>query len=115
MSPAILTVPHVAHPQQLAPARLSLPSHPLPALLAAADVVTVHTPGVAEVLGPAELAHMKPGAVLVNCARGGVVNEAALLAALAGGRLAGAAVDVFECEPPGPGTTGAALLRNPKV
>jgi phosphoglycerate dehydrogenase-like enzyme len=72
-------------------------------LLAASDVVTLHVPLVEQtrgLIGAAELARMKPDAILVNAARGGVVDEAALAAALATGRLGGAALDVHENEPP---------------
>lgn len=72
-------------------------------LLEESDFVTVHTPltpQTKDMLGKAELSKMKKGAMLVNCARGGVVNEEALYEALSGGRLAGAAVDVFTEEPP---------------
>jgi (S)-sulfolactate dehydrogenase len=75
---------------------------PLAALLAGSDVVTLHVPLTAatrHLVGPAQLATMKPDAVLINTARGGVVDEAALAAALRGGRLGGAALDVFEQEP----------------
>jgi len=68
-------------------------------LLASADAVSVHIAGKAEVLGAAEIAQMKKGAFLVNAARGGVVNEEALLNALDHGHLAGAALDVFTNEP----------------
>jgi len=68
-------------------------------LLATADAVSIHIAGKAEVLGAAELAKMKKGAFLVNAARGGVVNEEALLNALDSGHLAGAALDVFTNEP----------------
>ncbi|HUG47740.1 MAG TPA: phosphoglycerate dehydrogenase [Candidatus Limnocylindria bacterium] len=76
---------------------------PLPELLGRADVVTVHVPltrATQGMIGEEQLALMTPSALLVNVARGGVVDEAALAAALREGRLAGAAVDVFETEPP---------------
>ena len=74
----------------------------LPELLLRADVVTVHTPLTAQtkgMLGVAQLDAMKPGAYLLNVARGGIVDEAALAAALRSGHLAGAAVDVYSSEP----------------
>ena len=77
---------------------------PLDALLAASDVVTLHmplTPQTRHLIDAARLACMKPEAVLVNAARGGIVDEAALAAALRNGRLSGAALDVFETEPLG--------------
>jgi D-3-phosphoglycerate dehydrogenase len=76
----------------------------LPELLERADFVTVHVPLVdsnRNLIGAPELARMKPSARLVNTARGGIVDEAALHAALSSGRLAAAAADVFEAEPPG--------------
>jgi D-3-phosphoglycerate dehydrogenase / 2-oxoglutarate reductase len=68
-------------------------------LLAQADVVTLHASGAGPLLGQTELETMKPGAVLVNAARGGLVDEDALYEALASGHLGGAYVDVFESEP----------------
>jgi glyoxylate reductase len=75
---------------------------PLAELLAAADVVSVHVPLNAEtshLIDGGALASMKPTAVLINTSRGPIVDEAALVAALASGRIAGAALDVFEREP----------------
>ncbi len=71
-------------------------------LLAQADVLTIHIPYSAEthhLIGKAELAKMKPGALLINAARGGVVDDAALIEALKNGNIAGAGLDVFENEP----------------
>lgn len=73
----------------------------LDAALAAADVVSVHAPkGDRPLLGAGEIARLKPGAIVVNTARGGMVDEAALAAALREGRVAGAGLDVFADEPP---------------
>jgi D-3-phosphoglycerate dehydrogenase len=86
------------------------PAGELAAALARADVVSLHAPkGERPHLGPAEIAAMKPGAVLVNTARGGAVDEAALAAALRAGRIAAAGLDVFEREPPPAGDPLAAL------
>jgi len=86
----------------------------LDALLARADVVTVHVPltrATRRLIGAEALARMKPGALLLNVARGGVVDEAAVAEALRDRRLGGAAVDVFEHEPP----TGSPLLEAPRT
>ena len=74
----------------------------LAAMLAACDVVTLHVPltsATRHLIGAAEIAVMKPGACIVNTARGGVLDEAAMARALASGRLGAAALDVFEDEP----------------
>jgi D-3-phosphoglycerate dehydrogenase / 2-oxoglutarate reductase len=74
----------------------------LPELLASADVITVHvtlTPETRGLIGEAQIATMKPGAFVVNVARGGLVDESALAGALRSGHLGGAAVDVFTTEP----------------
>jgi (S)-sulfolactate dehydrogenase len=73
-------------------------------LLATSDVISLHlplTPATRGLIGEAAFAAMKPDAVLINAARGGVMDEAALVAALKQGRLAGAALDVFAQEPLG--------------
>jgi D-3-phosphoglycerate dehydrogenase / 2-oxoglutarate reductase len=69
------------------------------------DFVTLHTPLTPEtrhLIGRRELEKMKPGVRIINCARGGLIDEAALLEALEAGRVAGAAIDVFDPEPPPP-------------
>jgi (S)-sulfolactate dehydrogenase len=84
-------------------------------LLAESDAVTLHVPLTREtrqLIDAARIGRMKPGAVLINTARGGVVDEAALVAALRSRRLGGAALDVFEHEPlPG----GSALAEIPNL
>lgn len=78
------------------------PALPLNELLAWADVVTIHCPlneRTRGLIGRAELAQMKPTALLVNVARGGIVDETALVEALDSDKLAGAAIDVYEKEP----------------
>ena len=74
----------------------------LAALLPRCDFLTVHTPLTDEtrdLIGAAQIAKMKKGARVINCARGGIINEAALVDALRSGHLAGAALDVFVQEP----------------
>lgn len=83
--------------------------------LARADIVTLHCPLRAEtrhLMNEAAFAALKPGAMLINTARGGVVDEAALVAALRSGRLAAAGLDVLETEPPAPDNP---LLAMPNV
>ena len=83
-------------------------------LLKVADFVSLHIPMPADkkaVVGEAELATMKPTAFIINTARGGLVDEAALVKALDEGKLAGAALDVFAEEP----TKNEALYKHPKV
>jgi D-3-phosphoglycerate dehydrogenase len=75
----------------------------LATVLAQSDVITVHVPlndETEHLLAAAEIAVMKPGVRLVNCARGGIVHEGDLLAALETGHVAGAAIDVWSEEPP---------------
>lgn len=78
------------------------PVKTLDELLAQSDVVTLHVPATKKtekMIGPAQIARMRPGSYLINNARGGVVNIPALAGALKGGKLAGAALDVFPEEP----------------
>ena len=79
------------------------PVSDLDAALPRADVVTIHCPKTPETLGmfnAARFAKMKPTAFIINTARGGIIDEPALKAALASGKLAGAGIDVFDKEPP---------------
>jgi D-3-phosphoglycerate dehydrogenase len=87
------------------------------ALLHESDVVTFHvplTPETENMVAAPELARMKRGVRIVNCARGGIVHEGDLLAALESGHVAGAAIDVWSEEPP-QNTTVSALIRHPRV
>lgn len=92
----------------------------LEALLAEADYISLHVPleeATRGMIGRAALELMKPGARLISTARGGVVDEAALREALEGGRLAGAALDVFTDEPPlaSPAVPHPALIATPHI
>jgi D-3-phosphoglycerate dehydrogenase len=98
----------VAFDPHIAPdvaAKLDVELLPLDDVLARADILTVHVPKTKEttgLLGAEAFAKMKPGVLIVNAARGGIVNEAALLEALESGKVGGAALDVFEKEPVDP-------------
>ena len=103
---------HIAHAST---PMLSAEWRTLDALLAEADVVSLHLPLTDEtenLIDAAALARMKPGAVLINTARGGLVDQAALTEALADGRLGGAGLDVFVHEPH---DASEALFRLPNV
>lgn len=87
----------------------------LEALLTEADAVTLHLPRTPETVGlmnATTLRLMKPGSILINAARGGIVDEAALLAVLEDGHLLGAGLDVFDVEPP---ASDHPLLLRPDV
>ena len=95
-------------------ARLGVELFTLEEMLAQSDFVTLHTPltdGTHQMIGAPQLAIIKPGARLINVARGELIDDAALLEALDGDRLAGVALDVFAKEPPGDNP----LLSHPKV
>lgn len=90
---------HDTHPAS----QLSADKLPLNELLGRADIVTLHVPllpSTESMIGKNELERMKSGAILINAARGGIVDEAALAARLLSGHLGGAAVDVYSTEPP---------------
>lgn len=83
-------------------------------LIMLSDFITVHPPLTATtqgMIGEAELARMKDGVRLINVARGGIIDEAALAAAVASGKVAGAAIDVFTAEPP----KDSALIGDPRI
>ena len=102
-----LRAPVIAYDPALAPAAIrqlgATPAPSLDALLAESDVLSLHlplTPATRDLIGARELARLPEGAILINTARGGIVDEAALAEALARGRPAAAACDVFLQEPP---------------
>jgi D-3-phosphoglycerate dehydrogenase len=82
----------------------------LEGVLAQSDFISLHVPG-GDLIGAAEIAKMKDGVFLLNAARGGVINEEALLDALESGKVAGAGLDVFKNEP----TPAVKMLMNGKV
>jgi D-3-phosphoglycerate dehydrogenase len=85
-------------------------------LLTRADFITLHLPfdkKAGPMIGKKEFEMMKPGVVIVNCARGGIIDQQALLEALENGKVAGAALDVFEHEPPT--EAERALINHPRV
>ncbi|KAJ4988254.1 phosphoglycerate dehydrogenase [Stagonosporopsis vannaccii] len=106
-----------ANPNLAAAASVALrPS--LAELLREADFLTLHTPLIAStkgMIGKAELATMKPTARILNVARGGMIDEDALVEALDSGTIAGAGIDVFTSEPPQPGSSASRLIAHPKV
>ncbi|MSQ40867.1 MAG: phosphoglycerate dehydrogenase [Dehalococcoidia bacterium] len=94
--------------------RLGVELVSLDEILAQSDFITLHTPlteTTHNLIGRKELARAKSGVRIINCARGGLVDEEALLEALTKGRVAGAALDVFAKEPPGENP----LLTHPQV
>ncbi|MBP1766118.1 MAG: D-isomer specific 2-hydroxyacid dehydrogenase NAD-binding protein [Candidatus Aminicenantes bacterium] len=92
--------------------KLNLKQVSLDELFAQADIITLHTPKQAKpILGREEFLKMKNGVIVVNAARGGVVDESALLEALKSGKVKSAALDVFEKEPP----VDFALIDHPSV
>lgn len=83
-----------------------------------ADFLTIHTPMIASTKGmisSAELSKMKPTARVLNVARGGIIDENALLSALEVGTIGGAGMDVFTSEPPQAGDAASKLIQHPKV
>jgi D-3-phosphoglycerate dehydrogenase len=106
-----------ANPNLAAAASVTLRSS-LAELLKEADFLTLHTPLIAStkgMIGKAELETMKPTARILNVARGGMIDEDALVAALDGGIIAGAGIDVFTSEPPQPDSSASRLIAHPKV
>ena len=105
-NPALATAASVTLKEQLAD------------LFPIADFFTIHTPLLPTtkgMIGTTELSSMKPTARILNVARGGMIDEAALLDALNNGKLAGAGIDVFTSEPPAPDSPAAHLIAHPKV
>jgi D-3-phosphoglycerate dehydrogenase len=104
--------PHL--PEEIA-SKLDIELLPLDELFARADALTVHVPKTKEttgLVGAAAFAKCRKGVLVVNAARGGIVDEKALLAALDSGQVGGAALDVFTSEPP---PAGDPLVAHPKV
>jgi D-3-phosphoglycerate dehydrogenase / 2-oxoglutarate reductase len=91
---------------------VTLPSYPLAEVLKNCDFISVHTPSVGKpLIGKDEIVAMKTGAFIINCARGGVIDEDALLEALESGQIGGAGLDTFIGEP----SPRAELLNHPNI
>lgn len=93
---------YTAHPDHVKEKELGLRFTDMDTLLTRSDIVTLHvplTPSTEKMIGAEELLKMKPTSILINTARGEVVDEAALLSALRSGHIAAAGLDVFEDEP----------------
>jgi D-3-phosphoglycerate dehydrogenase len=106
-----------ANPNLAAAASVTLRTS-LAELLKEADFLTLHTPLIAStkgMIGKAELETMKPTARILNVARGGMIDEDALVEALEAGTIAGAGIDVFTSEPPQANSSASRLIAHPKV
>jgi len=106
-----------ANPSLAASANVELVDS-LDELLEQADFLTLHTPLIAStkgMIGDTELAKMKKTARILNVARGGMIDETALLSALEAGTIAGAGIDVFTAEPPVQDDAASKLIAHPKV
>jgi len=100
------------HPDHGATLKVEINTIELNELLAEADIISLHIPGgQGAVLGEEEIAKMKKGVILINAARGGVIDEDALLAGLESGQIAAAGLDVFTNEP----TPRKDLINHPKI
>jgi D-3-phosphoglycerate dehydrogenase len=112
---AMKVIAHDPFISEAASSKLDLELVSFDELLARSDIITVHVPKNKDtlgLLGAEAFAKVKPGALLVNAARGGIVDEEALLAALEAGRVGGAALDVFVEEPP---PAGHPLIAHDRV
>jgi D-3-phosphoglycerate dehydrogenase len=106
-----------ANPSLAASANVELVDS-LDELLEQADFLTLHTPLIAStkgMIGDTELVKMKKTARILNVARGGMIDEIALLSALEAGTIAGAGIDVFTAEPPIQDDAASKLIAHPKV
>ncbi len=113
----VLAMDPYASPEIAAAASVGM-VNTLEELLPKVDFLTIHTPLIAstlDLISTDQLKTMKKTAKILNVARGGVYNEAALLEALEAGTIAGAGLDVFTSEPPAPGSAAEALCRHPHV
>jgi D-3-phosphoglycerate dehydrogenase len=98
--------------------RMGVELRPIETVIELADVLTLHvplTPETFHLIGQDEFKRLAPSSFIINAARGGVVDEQALLDSLDNGNVAGAGIDVFECEPPIKGSLSYRLVTHPLV